>query len=84
LLDVGVDFVECGRLTGLLAGDILNGTDPATVPIIDVMDRLPRRLVVNQMVLSNLKDPWKLPEVVRREVDILVDEQGGVHKKKSK
>src|SRR5262249_33226186 len=36
LFDLGANFHECGRLTGALAGDILNGTDPATVPIRDV------------------------------------------------
>ena len=41
-LDVGLDFVEVGRLAGALAASVLRGTDPATIPIRDVLDEVPQ------------------------------------------
>jgi putative ABC transport system substrate-binding protein len=80
LFDIGVDFYECGKLTGALAADILNGTDPASVPIRDVLDLVPRRLIVNRLVLKDLNQAWGLPDDIVRRADVVVDEQG-IHKK---
>jgi ABC-type uncharacterized transport system substrate-binding protein len=80
LLDVGVSFRECGKLTGYLAADVLEGKDPASIPISDIMDRVPHRLIVNRLALRDLKDPWKLPGDIVRLADIVVDEHG-VHEK---
>ncbi|NBW87889.1 MAG: hypothetical protein EBR23_13950, partial [Planctomycetia bacterium] len=33
LFDVGFDFREVGLLAGRVAGDLLDGRDPATIPI---------------------------------------------------
>jgi ABC-type uncharacterized transport system substrate-binding protein len=80
LFDVGVNFFECGKLAGLLAADILKGTDPATVPIRDVLELVPKRLIVNRQALRGLKEGWSLPPDVLRRADILVDDQG-IHEK---
>jgi putative ABC transport system substrate-binding protein len=80
LFDIGVNYHECGKLTGALAADILNGADPASIPIRDVIDLAPSRLVVNRQALNGLKETWKLPADVVQRADIVVDEQG-VHAK---
>lgn len=80
LFDLGIDFRAAGRLTGTLAATILNGADPATIPIQDVLDLVPRRLIVNRQALRYVKDRWQLPEDVLRRADVVVDEQGVVHR----
>jgi putative tryptophan/tyrosine transport system substrate-binding protein len=80
LLEVGVSFYECGKLTGFLAADVLQGKDPASIPIRDVMDLVPHLLVVNRLALKDLKDPWTVPDDLAQKADIVVDENG-VHKK---
>lgn len=80
LLDVGLDFWAVGRLAGRLAGDVLNGVDPATIPIRDVQDQVPRRVVINTLALTDLKDAWRVPDSALREADIVVD-TAGIHKK---
>jgi ABC-type uncharacterized transport system substrate-binding protein len=76
LFDVGLDFRELGRLGGRLAGEILKGADPAAIPIRDVLDEVPRELVVNATALAGLKEPWRLPDDVRAKATVLVDERG--------
>lgn len=82
LFDLGINFYEAGKLTGALAADILNGTDPATIPIKDVLDLVPKRLVVNRQALSQLKERWQLPEDIIRRADVIVDEKGVIHETK--
>ena len=76
LFDIGLDFHELGRTSGLLAGRVLQGLDPATVPIRDVQDEVPRRMVVNTLALAGLRDPWKLPDEALADATILVDAAG--------
>jgi putative ABC transport system substrate-binding protein len=75
-LDVGLNFHEVGRLCGALAAEILNGTDPATIPIRDVVDLVPRRVIVNTAALQGLRDAWRAPDDVLRMATIIVDERG--------
>ncbi len=75
-LDVGLDFVEVGRLAGALAANVLHGTKPATIPIRDVLDDVPKRIVINTLVLKGLKEPWRASPEARRMATILVDETG--------
>lgn len=82
LLDIGVDFYECGRLTGHLAAEILHGTDPATIPIRDVLDLVPRRIILNRQTLALMKENWRFPEDLVRRAVIVVDEKGVVHQTK--
>ena len=63
LFDLGANYVEVGRLAGALAGQILDGIDPATVAVTNV---LPVTLLVNTDALQGLKDPWQFPEEVLR------------------
>jgi len=64
LFDLGANYHEVGRATGTLAGKILHGTDPATLP---VEETVPHRLLVNTQALKGLRDPWRLPDDVLRE-----------------
>jgi ABC-type uncharacterized transport system substrate-binding protein len=73
IFDLGANFHEIGKLTGKLAVDIIRGADPAQIP---VRDFSPRRLVVNQLAVNGLKDPWHIPDDVAASADILVNETG--------
>jgi len=73
LFDLGADYHEVGRLAGVLAGDILNGRDPATVPIENV---LPETLALNFQALGRLPGGWTIPDDLRKEAKIVIDEKG--------
>lgn len=77
LFDIGADYHEVGRLAGTLAGDVLRGADPAAIPVRNV---LPETLVINTEALEGLRDPWQIPEEVRRRAQELID-HAGVHKR---
>jgi putative ABC transport system substrate-binding protein len=80
LFDMGLDFFEAGKHTGELAAEILNGKDPATIPIRDIVQEIPRKLTINESLLRDLRDPWRIPPDVARSANVLVDDTG-VHKK---
>ena len=68
LFDLGANYHEVGRLAGVLAGEILDGRDPATVPITNVM---PETVMVNEKALAGLKERWTIPDDVRRSAQVL-------------
>lgn len=68
LFDLGANYHAVGRLAGVLAGKILHGTDPATVPIQNVM---PQTLVLNTAALTGLTDPWRVPDDVLRSATLV-------------
>ena len=81
-VDLGADFYEVGKLQGHLAARIINGEDPSTIPIENIV---PRILAVNKKVLNTLKDPWTLSDELIQKADIVVDEYGKeIIKNKSK
>jgi len=73
LFDLGADYHEVGRLAGLLAGDILNGKNPADIPIVNAM---PEVLTLNLQALKNLKGTWTVPESLQKTASLLIDENG--------
>ncbi len=73
LFDVGADYHEVGRLTGLVAGDILNGRKAADVSIDNVM---PEMLAINQSALKGLKDSWTVPPDMLERATLVIDEAG--------
>ncbi|NIP38677.1 MAG: hypothetical protein GWO07_08050 [Candidatus Dadabacteria bacterium] len=73
LLDLGADFYEVGKLQGHLAAKLINGDDPASVPIENVV---PEVIVVNKRVLSTLKDPRRLLKEIVENADAVIDENG--------
>jgi ABC-type uncharacterized transport system substrate-binding protein len=58
LAGLGADYYQVGGTIGALAGDILNGRDPRTVRIENV---LPKTLTLNLSVPPTLRDPWRIP-----------------------
>jgi ABC-type uncharacterized transport system substrate-binding protein len=79
IFDMGFDYYQAGIACGELAARILKGADPATIPITDVKDFVPRRLFVNRKALRGLKDPWQIPDDLVRAADAVVDESGVLH-----
>ncbi len=78
LFDLGADYIEVGRLTGLLAGEILHGRSPATVAVENVM---PETLTLNYQALAGLKDRWTIPDAFRARAALVIDETGASHAK---
>jgi len=58
LFDLGANYYEVGRLAGTLAARVLQGTDPATVAIENVM---PETIIINRQALDGLNDRWTVP-----------------------
>ena len=42
---VGLDYIEIGRLSGLMAGDILNGVDPGSIDAVVAKDVQPEKTI---------------------------------------
>ena len=42
---VGLDYIEIGRLSGLMAGDILNGADPGSIDAVVAKDVQPEKTI---------------------------------------
>ncbi len=77
LFDVGANFFEIGHRSGMLAAQILNGTDPTTI---GVANYVPERIAVNTTALAGLRERWRIPDEVMKRADIVVDETGTHHK----
>ena len=73
LFDVGANYFEIGRETGDLAAKVLNGTDPATIPVVNLV---PEEVAVNSLALAGLRDPWKIPPELLQSAQIVIDAQG--------
>ena len=70
VFDFGANHEEIGRLTGELAANILHGADPAAIPVKNVV---PEMFIVNPGAFAGLREPWRLPEDVRRHADAVVE-----------
>jgi ABC-type uncharacterized transport system substrate-binding protein len=73
LFDDGADFYRVGLQVGELAARFLHGADPRKMPIKNIV---PEYLVVNELALKGLKDPWHVPAALRARASILVNESG--------
>ena len=73
LLGLGANYYEVGQATGNLAVEILNGRDPRSVPIENMV---PQKLAVNLVTLAQLRDPWKITPEIMRSAAIVIDAQG--------
>lgn len=73
LFDAGADFYRVGLQVGGLAAQVLRGADPSKIPIENIV---PQYLVVNELALKSLKDPWHVPDDLRAKAAILVDAKG--------
>lgn len=73
LFELGANYEAIGRVAGNLAADVLDGRDPATIPVENV---IPVRLKVNKLALANLHEKWSIPDDVAKRANVLVDESG--------
>jgi putative tryptophan/tyrosine transport system substrate-binding protein len=73
LFELGANYDAIGRVAGNLAADVLDGRDPAGVPVENVM---PVRLKVNKLALAKLHEKWKVPNDVVERANVVVDESG--------
>src|SRR5262245_14581400 len=80
LLDAGPDFYHVGKLGGELAADVLEGADITKIPVRDVLDVVPPFLSINTNALKDLREPWKVPDALLAEANVVVD-AAGIHKK---
>jgi len=76
LFDVGFDFHEVGLLAGRVAGDILAGADPKTIPIRETSRVIPPRLTVNLAAPGYDRTRWRVPEEILRQAQVVIDEGG--------
>ncbi|MFM1769565.1 MAG: hypothetical protein RJA22_2094 [Verrucomicrobiota bacterium] len=63
LFDLGANYVDIGRHVGQIAADVLDGKNPADMPIDNVMTAL---FLYNETVLPNLRDRWEIPPDLRQ------------------
>lgn len=78
LFSLGANYREVGRLTGAMAGKILQGTAPASIKIENVA---PPLLVINTASLKKLREPWRLPPQLMAGADVVIDQGVAVEKK---
>jgi putative ABC transport system substrate-binding protein len=76
LFDVGFNFLEVGLVAGRLAGDILAGTDPATVPIRETAGEIPPYLSLNRVAKGIDRTVWRIPEDLASQARWITDDEG--------
>ncbi len=75
LFDLGANYYQVGFAAGQLAGDILNGTPPGTMP---VRNYVPRRLGLNEKTRAALRDPWAFSAEEIARAGYIVEKTGTV------
>jgi ABC-type uncharacterized transport system substrate-binding protein len=73
LFELGANYSAIGYVAGELAADVLDGRNPATVPVENIM---PVTLQVDRTALKNLRDQWQLPAAVLARANVVVDDTG--------
>jgi ABC-type uncharacterized transport system substrate-binding protein len=76
LFDVGYDFREVGLLAGRVAGDILGGKDPTTIPIGETSKAIPPRLTVNLEAPGYDRTVWRVPEEILQQATVVIGPEG--------
>jgi putative ABC transport system substrate-binding protein len=76
LFDVGYDFHEVGLLAGRIAGEILGGTDPASIPIGETSTAIPPRLTINLEAPGYDRTVWRIPETILLQAKVVIGSEG--------
>lgn len=79
LFELGADYPAIGRNAGHLAADVLDGRDPASIPVENV---IPITLNVNQLALKGLRENWNIPPEIVQQADVVIDATGSHNSKK--
>ncbi|MEN8198045.1 MAG: ABC transporter substrate binding protein, partial [Pseudomonadota bacterium] len=74
LFDVGANYTEVGRLAGELAANVLQGEDPATIPVVNLV---PKRILINKNALVGLKAPWRFPDQLLAVAEVVGEKKSG-------
>lgn len=75
LFDLGADYHQVGAEIGRIAAEVLDGSDPAKLPVRDFM---PRRVILNEKTLATLRDPWQFTPSMRQEAQEVLQADGTV------
>jgi putative tryptophan/tyrosine transport system substrate-binding protein len=73
LFDLGANYEAIGHQAGELVADVLDGRNPAQVPVENLS---PVKLQVNRLALKGLRDQWDLPDSVVQRAQVVIDETG--------
>lgn len=68
---LGADYFAVGHASGLLAARVLQGADPASIP---VENFVPEELAINEVAWERFREKWKPGPSWRNEAKIIVDE----------
>lgn len=71
--DLGANYREVGGESGRIVAAILDGANPATIPVRNFM---PARLLLNERAASGLRDPIAFDEATRARADGIVGMDG--------
>jgi len=73
LFELGADYPAIGKIAGNLAADVLDGRDPARIPVENIM---PVSLRINKLALKDLREQWKFPDDAVKNANVVIDETG--------
>jgi ABC-type uncharacterized transport system substrate-binding protein len=73
LLDLGARYEDIGYVQGLLAADVLEGRDPASVP---VENWIPVDLHLNLTVLDGISRSWRIGPDLVASASVVIDDSG--------
>jgi putative ABC transport system substrate-binding protein len=73
LFDLGANYHAIGYEVGKIAADVLDGRDPATIPVENLT---PAKLQINRLALKGLRDTWTIPDSALAHADVIVDDSG--------
>jgi ABC-type uncharacterized transport system substrate-binding protein len=77
LFDLGADYYRVGAKVGELAGRVLGGEPPASLPI---LYEVPSELWINPVALGQIKGGWSFPKEIEDKADVVVERQGPVRR----
>ncbi len=73
LFCLGADYETVGHASGLIAGRVLAGADPAQIP---VENYAPEEFAINAVEIKNFQPTWKFPSDWRSRAQTIVDSRG--------
>lgn len=70
LFGLGANYYEVGEATAQVAAQILNGAEPASIPVRNVV---PEKLYINQSKLEGFTQRWKITARLKERADKILD-----------